>query len=278
MQSFIQIVTKRKFGLFSIYLLNPDTENLYIYHWLNINDYFIKNIATNLVCFLGYGFVNFYISVSQIKIIIIGFGMAYFLLLIGILYTEYKKYFIFLMLPNLLFIYVMPFHLWHSGILVLITLLILWINHDIKMPILQKLMVAIFIIAQITASSYSIYKDITESYSGAKELYNYLQKVNIKVDNDDLYFFNGVSVCPYLQNKNCTYWDWRKQGFHKKLKDNAQIFIINKESYKIYEEHFHHIMNGDYKRIIFKSNATFGLEDISDMETLYLYYKEDVKK
>jgi hypothetical protein len=268
------IVLYISFAAFCGYLLKPDIDNQYVSNWLELNEVFIQNIATNIFCFTGYGFINFYISVSTIKLIVIGFGMAYFIWLNIILFTEYKKYFIFLMLPNLLFIYVMPFHLWHAGILVLITLLIFWINNNSIKYNFNKVMATIFIIAQIIASSYSIYKDITGSYSGAKILYHYLLSKNINIDNSNLYSYNTISVCPYFEDKRCTYWNWKKEGFDKSLITAPDTIIINEEGVDKFIEKYSKSIQNNYKLEIFKANTIFGLENISEMETFYLYYKD----
>lgn len=253
-----------------VYLLFPDmTTNSYIKHFTG--NMFVTALHTMLLPTCGLiTAALFYENILSAAI-----GIFYFCLLMAELFGQYRKEFVFLLLPNLLFMAVGFYKPWHAGILILIIMLILWQNHSQKISKTLMFCIVLFFMVQIYWSAKAFIQEKNGAYSTAPAVHDFLKQKNISIDETEFLSFNTISLCPYVETNSCTYWDWSKQGFMKKVKPiilpQATKAVLTAWNRKTIKEQ---LTSRGFVLKEFPSEHFFATNDMSSDETIYLYYKE----
>ncbi|MBO5285221.1 MAG: hypothetical protein J6B00_05020 [Alphaproteobacteria bacterium] len=203
------------------------------------------------------------------------FGIFYFCLLMTELLGQYKKDFAFLLLPNLLFMAAVSYKPWHAGILILIIMLILWQNHSQKISKTLLVYIILFFMVQIYWSIRAFVQEKNGAYSAAPAVHDFLKQKNISINETEFLSFNTTSLCPYDETNSCTYWDWCKYGFIKKVKpivlpQSAKAVLTTWDRKTINKQ----LTSQGFVLKVFPSEHFFATRDMSTDETIYLYYKE----
>ena len=261
----------------TIIMMYPSAENQYLtillYNETLIKRKIIRALSNGLITYSGYDFKN-------IEMLLIGF--LYFTLLIVEIGRTYFKETLFLLLP-LILVSCFVYKVWHSGIIILTILYILWICHDKKIKSLLKILMSILFIIQIWWSVYAIKTDLKESYSAGKAAYTFLKDKNIDISNALFLQFNSISVCPYDNSTKCSYWDWNKDSFAKHFDiqelSKYDAFIINQSRYRVKTYKWEEIQQQfNFKVKKFEALHFIALKEMIADETLYVFYRDNANE
>lgn len=227
----------------------------------------ISAISSGLITYGGYNLSD----ITRIDI-----GIIYFICLMVSLFRLNAKATIFLLIPVLLFSCYAN-KLWHSGIMLLSIMLILWLNNK-KISLDLSVLISLLLMTQIIWSAHALITDKNKEYSVGHKVYTFLQSQNISDSQVLKLTFNATAVCPYFKTKECTYWDWKKYGFERKESEENirqyQAFIINQAQYGSNPLKWDEIgQNSGYLLKKFKTNHFVAFYDNSVDETLYVYYR-----
>lgn len=261
------------FVILSVLYLYPDANNQYLQNYELLPGYKLRSILS----FLSRGLVVSSLAMPE-NLLYIYMGMAYFLVMMYLLAKRYKIKFALIFILNIIFMLCVPYKPWHAGIILMSTMFLLWQEKEgLTRPL--KIGISILFGVQILWSGWAVVTEINGKYAVTKEVYDFLQKENIKPQEVKLASFNGISLYLYESDKNLSYWDWLRCGFVQKItkediKHNKAI-IINEEVYKNFEERVKEIQTqGNYQIKAFVSEHFFGLQDMSQDETLYVLYRK----
>ncbi len=261
------------FTIGTILYTYPEATNQYIQNYKLLQDYRVYNILKVMSVGLV---VSSRITVENLEYIYI--GLFYFIGMNYLLVKEYGIKYGILWLPNMLFMFLSSYKPWHAGILIMTALFMFWIEQK-KIKKNLKIGVGILIITELMWSCYAIIKDINGKYAVSEEVYAFLQKEKIPQQQIEQMSFSSVGIGLYYQDKSKSYWDWRYNGFMKSLTCNdikqKRAIIINKEIYEGFMDMVKKIKHlGNYQIKVFRSEHFFGLEDMSQDETLYVLYRK----
>ena len=273
---------KKNYLIISIYILfcilsacylYPDLSNQYLQNYTTIKGYRL----TSLLNFTSVGLVISSILEPE-NLWYIYVGLIYFIGMNYLLSKEFNiKYWI-LLLPNFLFMIIVPYKPWHAGIFIMSIIFLQWQERK-QISKNLKLGIGILIVTELIWSGVGIIKDIKGKYAASKDVYNFLQEKQISAEETEIAAFNGVSIYLYENKKNLSYWDWREQGFSKKISNedikNKKAIVINEEVHDAFKDRVEEIQKqGNYKIRKFETQHFFGLEDMSQDETLYVLYRK----
>lgn len=270
------VVLYTVFVIYSLWLLWPEESNLYVrnYSQLPVVNFFSRNI-------LGLLSSGIVVSSSPQKenLLLTDMGIIYFLATCYLLAGVFRRSFCLLLVPNLIMMCLVPFKIWHIGILILTVLLIFLQNRQPKKySRAMKAMLMVFFAVQLIWSGTALVHERNSVYSAGENVYKFLQSQNIKPQNVLFYSFNAISAAPYFQSKEQSLWNWNKQGFVYRISnDNLlkyQAFVMNEEAYIIYKDRLDKIaVKGNYLLKIFPSRYFFALSEKSANETFYVWYR-----
>ncbi len=271
-------VTLWSFGafiLFSLWLLWPEASNLYIRHYTFGPLYFLLNFFH----VISVGLVNSYFMRPE-NLPFVYMGILYFAFMAYYLYKLNRLWFIFLLLPNILFMVVVPYKPWHTGMIILAAMFIFW-QHSISttaQPLFLRLLLALFFAVQLSWSCFAFVKEKGAAYSAASEVYGFLQKEGIKPGQVWLASFNTVALRPYFNLPQYSYWNWRERGFVHAIPQDKLLkyrsIVVNEELHTAFKKRLEELKRlGGYQERYFRGNQFFALEDMSECESYYLYYR-----
>lgn len=105
-----------------------------------------------------------------------------------------------------------------------------------------------------------------------------MQEQNIAPQDMVLLAFNTVSLHPYYNHAGYGAWNWRKDGYSRRITENGLLrrraFVVNGEFYAAYREKLEKIrQQGGFRLKVFPSQHFFALLDMSKDETFYVYYR-----
>ncbi len=261
------------FIVLSVLYVYPETENQYLQNYQMLEGYRVRNILS----ILSSGLITSS-KLAPENLWYIYIGLFYFIGMSYLLSKEYGVKFWILWLPNLLFMCLVKYKLWHAGIFIMTALFIFWTEPN-KINIKLKLGLGILIITELIWSVAGGIKDINGKYAVSEDVYAFLQKEKISPQEIEQISFNSVGMNPYYLDKSMSYWDWSKYGFVKKSDINQLIskkaIILNKELYIYSKEKIKELQQlGNYQMKTFSSQHFFGLQDMSQDETLYVLYRK----
>lgn len=264
------------FAVYSLWLLWPDSENMYVQNYAPSLLFFLTNILYMMASGLV---VSVWIMAEDWPLMFV--GIIYFILACIWLAQNFRRAFFMLLLPNLLFMAVVPFKPWHTGILVMTVLFIFWQNAGNKKypPVVRAGLIALFAV-QLFWSIAAFIRDRSQPYSAAPAAYAFMQQEDIAPKEIALILFNTLALRPYLSGEGAgSYWDWRRNGFILRINREELLqyraFAITGEFYNIFKDKMDKIQElGGYKRKIFPAVHYFGLQDKSLEETYYIYYRD----
>ena len=261
------------FAVFTALYVYPETSNQYLQNYQMLTGYHTRNIL-NL---LSSGLITSRKLLPE-NIWYIYIGLFYFIGMVYLLSKGYGVKFWILWLPNLVFMCMVKYKLWHAGIFIMTALFMFWVEPN-KINIKLKLGLGILIVTELIWSCVGVIKDINGKYAVSEEVYAFLEEEKIPHQAIEQISFNSVGMNPYYENKSMSYWDWSKYGFVKKGDINQLIskkaIILNKELYVYSKEKIKELQQrGDYRMKTFISQHFFGLQDMSQDETLYVLYRK----
>lgn len=260
------------FFLFNVWLLWPERGNLYL-----SNKYSSLFILSNVWQMMSIGFINTYPLISGKEVWSI-LGLAYF---VGVL-SWLKRYcwvsLFWLVIPNMLFMAVVPFRVWHAGLLIMTLIFIFWQYRPKPADCFFKGMVGCFFVVQLYWSGFAV-NNLVHKFKYAKEAHAFLQQQGIKAEDILIYNFNGLSISPYFKDAVQSYWDWRKHGFiRKETKEELETYqaIVFTEEYIqfIKDNVAKFAKQNGYSLKVFPAELFEGMTYLPKVETLYVYYKE----
>lgn len=261
------------YGVLTVAMMYPNTDNKYLY----LISYKLEVIIVSVIRALTCGLITFdsYDFQTPINLLI---GAVYFCFVFVELFNIYRKETIFLLIPIILFS-CFVYKLWHSGIVLLTVMLIMWLQPQRKLSKELKFCLIILFSIQIGWSIIAFIKDRYGKYSVGQDVYTFLTEHNISLNRVQRLQFNTTSFCPYYGIKNCSYWDWKKEKFERKIErhntEAYDAFIINAARYQLTPP-FWDINQKDFGFTlkIFETQQFVGSFDTSEDETLYVYYRE----
>lgn len=262
------------YALVTIWIMCPNANNQYfllISQAPHIIIGLIRTISTGLITFAGYYLKDF------ISLII---GSVYFTVAMTEIFYISRKGIIFLLVPILIFS-CFASKLWHGGIIILVMMFILWQQPQAKLSKLMKALIVALFVVQIVWSAKAFTKEINTKYSSSKDVYQFLAAHNISSQQILKLYFNTISICPYYNDKNCTYWDWKKYKFSNKEEEkyikDYKVYIINQRRYMASPEKWDRWQQDlDYNLRIFPSAHFVATLNESVDETLYVYYRKSI--
>ncbi len=260
------------FCVLSVCYLYPDLTNQYIQNYATLEGYWLSN----LIKLLSAGLVISSMFEPE-NLWYIDIGIIYFIVMNYLLNKEFGiKYWI-LLLPNFLFMIIVPYKPWHAGIYIMSIIFLLWQDRK-EISNILRIGIGILLITELVWSSVGIVLDIKGKYATTKDIYNFLQQKQIGSSDIEQASFHCVGINPYYKSKKMSYWDWHKQSFYKRIRNeyikNKKAIIINKEVHDTFKGRVKEIQKlGNYKIKIFESQHFFGLEDMSKDETFYVLYR-----
>ena len=255
-----------------ITMLFPDLNNQYL-SYISIPQVITVNTIRTLTC----GLITSICFDFNEPIYLI-FGATYFFALFIELFNIYRKETIFLLLP-IIFFSCYAYKLWHSGLVILIMMLGIWLNPEKKLSRELKALIILLFGIQLIWSIKAFITDKNEHYSVGKDVSDFLVVRNIPLSRVQRLQFSTTSFCPYYNDKSCSYWDWHKYSYEirieRKNMTQYDAFIINEDRYRG-KPPFWDINQKDFGFAlkIFKSDQFVTDYDISKDETLYVYYRE----
>lgn len=259
------------FMVLTIAYLFPDMQrNNYIKHFSE--NKFIA--AVHAISLFSSGLITAGMVYDE-DIVQICFSILYFILLMIELIDFDRKKFIILLLPNLVFMAIVSYKLWHTGIIILIIMLILWQNYAKKISKTLLSCIVLFFIVQTYWSVIAFVQEQNGAYSSAPAVHDFLKQKNIPIENTLFLTFNTISLCPYDEIKSCTYWNWEKNWFMKKtdlsnLSPAIKAVATNYRHKKVNEK----LKPQGFVLQKFPSEHFFASYDMSSDEAIYLFYKE----
>lgn len=262
------------FMIFSALYLYPESSNQYISNYELIKGFRVRNVLT----VFSVGLITSS-EPSPENLGYIFIGLCYSICMMCLMSKEYKMKFWILLLPNILFMLYVPYKPWHTGIIIMSVMFLLW-QEKRKVLTQIKISISVLLCLQMIWGVTGIIKDVRGKYSVGKDIYTFLKKQSISLAETKLASFNGISLHIYENNLNFSYWDWRKHGFTQRVTrediKNKRAIIINKEVYDIFNKRIKEIQQqGQYQIKVFKSNHFFALQDMGKDETLYVLYRDE---
>ena len=273
------------YAILVIIMLLPNANNEYLSFISNPRRIIINTQrawSCGLITFGGFNLKDFLsmiirgVNVNDFLFMII--GSTYLTGALMEMFSLYRKEATFLLIPQILFS-CYAYKLWHGGILILTSMLIMWLCSQKKISNELKFLIILLFCVQITWSIKAFVTDKKEPYSAGKEVYDFLNAQNIPLSRVQLLHFNATSICPYYQDKACSFWNWNKYRFAHKVDvldiENYDAFIINTHRYKA-NPSFWDINPREYSLSlkIFASEHFVASYDASADETLYVYYRK----
>ena len=270
-----QIVLYGIFTLLTIISLFPEIDNRYLADNIRARQVILHNLA-----YVSHqGFVAGYLH-NEYYILLVLAGLLYFGYILYYLFREYPLQSLLLFLPTLSVMIIVPYHPWHSGILILIIMMIIMLHPSRGKinPKYMKIALILFFINQLCASSYLFIKDSQEAYSGGKQLARCIKEKGLDLDAICMPTYNSICVIPYFPKTSQSYWDWRKDGFVRKdvIRElsKCEAFVITEELYVSRKENFDKLQQEQgYKMDKFFGGTFFPYVNAHQQETQYFYYR-----
>lgn len=262
------------FAVFSVWMLWPEPSNQYVRNFAVQPLFILRNVFRLLT-------TGIVVSASPHpeNLVVLYIGIMYFLAACVCLALHFRRYFWAMLFPCISFMCIVPFKPWHAGILIFAVLFVFWQNAEPqKYSRCIKAGIAVFFAVQLVWSAAAFTRDRNGAYSAAPAVYAFMQEQNIAPQDMFLLTFNTVALHPYYNQAGYGAWNWRKDGYSRRITENELLrrraFVVNGEFYAAYREKLEKIRRrGGFQLKVFPSRHFFALQDKSEDETFYVYYR-----